>query len=80
MVEIKKNSVMANETQEKDYSFYLMPGGKTRHVAGPFDVKTRKPRYEIEINVPSHVYDRVEVKQFLLGYPRELPVGMGHRK
>jgi hypothetical protein len=62
---------MANETKEKDYSFCLMPGIKTRHAAGPFDVKTRKPKYEIEINVPSHVRDQVEIKQFLLGTPEK---------
>jgi hypothetical protein len=58
---------MANE---KDYRFCLIPGSKTRHVAGPPCVKNRIPHYEIEIDVPSHVRDKVEVKQFLLGTPK----------
>ena len=54
-------------TEEKDYTFCLSPGNKTRYAAGPFDINTRKPRYEIEINIPSHVRNQVEVKQFLMG-------------
>lgn len=56
-------------TEEKDYSFLLYPGNKTRHIAGPFDVKNRTPHYGIEIDVPSHVRNQVEVTQFLLGTP-----------
>ena len=56
-------------SEQKDYTLCLMPGTKTRYAAGPFDVKTRAPHYEIEINVPSHVRNQVEVNQFLLGTP-----------
>jgi len=55
--------------EEKDYTFCLMPGAKTRYTAGRFDAVTRTPHYEIEINVPSHVSDQVRVSQFLLGTP-----------
>ncbi len=54
---------------DKDYTFVLGPGGKTRWAAGPFDVKTRQPRYEIEISIPAHVRNQVDVNQFLLGTP-----------
>lgn len=54
---------------EKDYTFYLQPGGKTRWAAGSYDIKTQQPHYEIEISVPKHVRDQVEVNQFLLGTP-----------
>jgi|WetSurMetagenome_2_1015567.scaffolds.fasta_scaffold106301_3 hypothetical protein len=56
-------------SDDKDYSFCLSPGIKTRHIAGPFDVKTRKPHYEIIVSVPTHVRNQVEIKQFLLGTP-----------
>ena len=56
-------------TEQKNYTFCLMPGIKTRYAAGPFDVKTRAPQYEIEINVPPHVRNQVEVKQVILGTP-----------
>lgn len=62
---LKGNSM----TDVKDYTFYLMPGGKTRYIAGPFDINTRLPHYEIEISVPTHVRDQIEVNQFLLGTP-----------
>ncbi len=56
-------------SDEKDYTFCLMPGTKIRHNAGPFDTETRKPRYEIEINIPKHARDQVEIEQFLMGNP-----------
>ena len=54
-------------SDEKDYSFCVLPGNKTRHIAGPFDRKDRTPHYEIEIDVPEHVRSQVEVKQFVVG-------------
>ncbi len=56
-------------SNENDYSFCIMPGKKTRHIAGPFDVKTRKPHYEIDISIPAHVCEQVEINQILLGTP-----------
>ncbi|MBU4317121.1 MAG: hypothetical protein KKF30_07585 [Proteobacteria bacterium] len=56
---------------EKDYTFLLSHNSKTRHIAGKFDIKTRKPRYEIEVNVPSHVKNQVEVNQIMLGTPED---------
>jgi hypothetical protein len=55
-------------TKEKDYTFKIEPGRNTRYVAGPFDVKTHKPHYEIEI-CPSLIQNKIEVKQILLGTP-----------
>lgn len=54
---------------DKDCSFYLTPGKKTRHIAGPFDIKTHKPIYEIEVSVPNHVRNQVKISQILLGAP-----------
>jgi hypothetical protein len=56
-------------SDEKDYSFCLGPGIKTRYIAGPFDVKTHKPHYELIVSIPTHVRNQVEIKQFLLGTP-----------
>jgi len=56
-------------SDEKDYNFCLMPGIKTRHIAGPFDVNTRKPYYEIIVSIQAHVRNQVEINQFILGTP-----------
>lgn len=61
--------------EEKNYSFLLSPGNKTRYIAGSFDVKTRKPCYEIEVNVPTHVRNRVEIQQYLVGSPENCQWG-----
>ncbi|MDP3181274.1 MAG: hypothetical protein Q8M54_00470 [Desulfobaccales bacterium] len=55
-------------SEEKDYTFCLSPGNKTRYPAGPFDIETRKPHYEIDIS-PKHVRNQVEIKQFFMGTP-----------
>lgn len=54
---------------ETIYTFCIMPGKKRRYIAGPYDVKTRLRRYHIEINVPKHVRDMVQLNQILLGTP-----------
>jgi hypothetical protein len=56
---------------KKDCSFYLMPGQKTRHIAGSFDIKAAKPIFEIEVSVPTHVRHQVEISQILLGTPEK---------
>lgn len=56
-------------SDKRDYTFCLMPGEKTRWIAGPFDAETRKPHYEIDISIPPHVREQVEVNQFLSGTP-----------
>ena len=53
--------------EERDYTFRLMPGKSTRYLAGSFNATTRTPRYEIEINVPSHVQNQIKVEQILTG-------------
>ena len=58
-------------SEPTDYSFPLGPGGKTRYIAGTYDYEKCKPKYEIEISVPKHVRDQVEVNQFLLGSPQK---------
>jgi hypothetical protein len=60
---------------DKDYSFILSPGGKTRYIAGPFDAKTHKPHYEIDVSVPTHVRNRVEIQQFFVGPPENYQWG-----
>ena len=55
---------MANENQ---CTFVLDPGKKKRLFAGTYDVKSRKPQYEIDINVPKHVRNQIEVNQKLIG-------------
>lgn len=62
-------------SEEKDFSFVLSPGGKTRYTAGPFDVKTRKPCYEIDVSVPTHVRNQLEIQQFLVGTPENCQWG-----
>ena len=62
-------------TDQKDYSFSLAPGGKTRYIAGAIDYEKRTPHYDIDISVPQHVRDQVEVKQFLLGSPQNCQLG-----
>ncbi len=54
---------------EKDCSLCLMPGKKIRQIAGPFDIQTHKPIYDIEVNVPSHVRQQIEISQILYGKP-----------
>jgi hypothetical protein len=58
-------------TDPKDYSFLLSPGGKTRYIAGAFDYEKREPHYEIEVSIPHHVRDQVEMNQVLLGSPQK---------
>jgi hypothetical protein len=55
---------MVNENQ---YSFVLDPGKKRRRIAGTYDVKSQRPHYEIDINVPEHVRNQIEVNQILIG-------------
>ncbi len=54
---------------EKDYSLCLMPGKQIRQVAGPFDIQTHKPVYDIEVKVPSHVRKQIKISQILFGTP-----------
>lgn len=52
---------------EKDYTFQLNQKSKFRYNAGPYDLKTRTPWYEIEVSIPQHVKHQIEIKQFLMG-------------
>jgi len=63
------------DTDPKDYSFILPPNQKTRHIAGTFDSEKKEPHYEIEISIPRHVRDMVEVNQILLGVPQDCQWG-----
>ncbi|MCX5888200.1 MAG: hypothetical protein NTY36_01950 [Deltaproteobacteria bacterium] len=56
-------------SDEKDYTFSLSPGNKTRYMAGPFDAETRKPHYEIFVSIPAHVRNQVEIEQVFMGTP-----------
>ena len=66
---------MTDQNDPKDYSFLLSTGIKTRYIAGEFDYDKREPHYEIEISVPHHVRDQIEVPQFLLGSPQKCQWG-----
>ncbi|MDA3871634.1 MAG: hypothetical protein PF551_04695 [Candidatus Marinimicrobia bacterium] len=51
---------------ENNDSYYIEPGKKIQRVAGPYDIKTHKPQYSIEVNYPSHVKNQVEQKTFII--------------
>ncbi len=55
--------------KQKDCSFCLMPGKKLRQIAGPFDLQTRLPLYDIQVSSPSHVRQQIEISQILFGTP-----------
>ena len=55
---------MANKNQ---YSFVLYPGKATRRIAGPYDLKTCKPHYEINVEIIEHLRSHIEVTQVLVG-------------
>ncbi len=52
---------------ERDYTFQLSPGTKTRYNAGPYDQETCSPRYSLELSVPEHARRQVDVQQYLMG-------------
>jgi len=52
--------------KEKGFTFALAPGGKTRRIAGPYDLKSRTPRYELEV-MPDLYKRQVSVEQCMLG-------------
>lgn len=51
---------------EPDHTFILEPGQNKRVNAGPYDREQRRPQYEIEVVVPSHVRNQIEMNQFLI--------------
>ena len=61
--------------EEKDYSFCVMPKQKMVHIAGPFDVKTSTPCYEIESNGPPYDNHKLEITRVLAGTPDNRQVG-----
>ncbi len=69
----KDNKVTDNEP--KDYSFILSPNQKLRHIAGTFDYDKKQPHYEIDISVPQHVRNQVEVNQIIVGSPENCQWG-----
>jgi hypothetical protein len=56
-------------TDQQDYTFPLNPNSKIRHIVGEFDIKTRKPHYEIEIKSQPYIKNQVEVTQIMVGTP-----------
>ena len=50
-----------------DYTFQLSPGGKARHNAGSYSQETCLPKYELEISIPEHAKNQVDIQQFLMG-------------
>ena len=63
------------DNDSRDYSFILWTNQKTRHIAGTFDYEKKEPHYEIEISIPAHVRDQVEVNQILIGSPQDCQWG-----
>ena len=54
---------------EKEYTFQLSPKSKTRYNAGPYNPKTRSPKYEIDYLCPTpESRNQIEVNQILMGH------------
>lgn len=53
----------------EDYTFILDSKTNTRYVVGKYNYDTKTPCYEIELSVPQHVKNYVEVKHVLIGSP-----------
>ncbi len=54
---------------EKDYSFYLMPGKKMRHISGPLDIQMPKQIFDVKVNIQSRLRKQIEIDQILFGSP-----------
>ena len=54
-------------TKTKNYSFKISPNTNDRYIAGEYNIKTKQPKYRLNINVPEHVLEQVVINQFLLG-------------
>ncbi len=52
---------------EKDYTFQLGKKPKSRYNAGSYDQKSHTPKYEINVSIPEHVKNQIDIKQFLMG-------------
>lgn len=56
-------------TPYKNYTFIIPAKTKTRHIAGPYNIETLSPKYEIKLDCPSHVKNQIDVNQYLHGSP-----------
>lgn len=63
------------DNKPDEFSFILSPKQKMRHIAGTFDHEKKQPHCEIDISVPQHVRDLVEVNQILVGSPQHCQWG-----
>lgn len=62
---------MVNCMIERDYTFCLEPGEKKRYIAGPYNPQDMAPSYEIIINAPQHVKQKILCEQILVGNPEK---------
>ena len=53
----------------KDYSFVVGEKKSFRFNAGGYDVKTKLPKYTIDISAPEHVKNYIVMKQSIMGTP-----------
>lgn len=53
---------------QKEYTFQLGAKSKSRYNAGPYDPKSRSPKYEIDFLCPTpESKGRVEINEILMG-------------